>query len=51
MRIKKIYKFALGNLGAQCENFQVYYKFYNEDFKLAQKIKGLIEGLTSFLKE
>lgn len=51
MRIKKIYKFALRNRGGQFENFQVDHEFSNEVFKLAQEIKGLIERLTSFLKQ
>lgn len=51
IRIKKIYRFALENRGGQFENFQADHEFSNEVFKLAQKIKGLVERLASFLKE
>lgn len=50
-RIKKIYKFALGNRGGQFEDFQIEYEFENELFNLAQEIKGLVERLAAFLKE
>ena len=46
IRIKKIYKFVLENYGGQFENYQA-----DHDFNLAQKIKGLVERLASFLKE
>ncbi len=48
IKIKKIYKFALGNRGGQFENFQADDEFV---FRLAQEIKGLVERLASFLKE
>jgi len=51
IRIKKIYRFALGNRGGQFENFQANYEFSNEVFNLAQGIKLLVERLASFLKE
>ena len=51
-KIKKIYKFALQTRGGQLEQFQADHdKFSNEAFKLAQKIKGLVERLARFLKE
>ena len=51
IKIKKIYKFALGNRGGQFKEFQADHEFSNEAFKLAQEIKGLIERLAVFLKE
>jgi hypothetical protein len=51
IRIKKIYKFALENRGGQFENSQADHEFFNEVFKLAQEIKGLVERLASFLRE
>lgn len=52
MRIRKIYKFALGNRGGQFEHFQGDMSVSNESvFTLAQKIKGIVERLASFLKE
>lgn len=51
MRIKRIYKVALGNYGGQLEDFQANYEFSNEVFNLAQKIKGLVERLAALLKE
>lgn len=51
IKIKKIYKFALGNRGGQLEEFQADHHFSNEVFKLAQEIKGLVERLAVFLKE
>ena len=50
-KIKKIYKFALGNRGGQFEEFQKDHEFSNKVFKLAQEIKGLVERLAVFLKE
>ena len=51
-KIKKIYKFALQTRGGQLEQFQADHdKFSNEAFKLAQKIKGLVERLARFLKK
>jgi hypothetical protein len=51
MRTKKIYKFALESRGGQFENVQTDHEFSNEVFKLAEKIKGLVERLALFLKE
>ena len=51
IRVKNIYKFALGNRGGQFENFQADHEVSNEVFKLAQEVKGLVERLASFLKE
>jgi len=51
IRIKKIYRFALGIPGGQFENFQAAYGFSNEVFKLTQEIKGLVKRLASFLKK
>ena len=50
-RIKKIYKFVLGNRGGQFEEFQADYEFSNKVFNLAQEIKGIIERLAVFLKQ
>ena len=51
-RIKKIYKFALNNRGRQqFEDFEAQHEFSNEDFKLAQEIKGIVERLARFLKQ
>nr|WPV76512.1 hypothetical protein [Naviculales sp.] len=50
-KIKKIYKFALNNRGGQFEEFEAQQEFSNESFKLAQKIRAIVEQLASFLKE
>lgn len=51
IKLKKIYKFALGNRGGQFEQFQADSELYNEAFKLVQEIKISVERLASFLKE
>ena len=51
IRIKRVYRFALNSSGGQFVNFKADQKFSNESFKLAQKIKILVEKLASFLKE
>jgi hypothetical protein len=50
-KIQKIYKFALNSRGGQFAEFEAQHEFSNESFKLAQKIKGVIERLAHFLKE
>ena len=51
IKIKKIYKFALGNRGGQFQEFKADYEFSNEVLKLAQEIKNMVERLARFLKE
>ena len=49
--IYKIYRFALGSRGGDFEGLAKDHQFSNEVFKLAQKIKGLVERLARFLKK
>ena len=51
VKIKQIYRFALGNRGGQFEEFQADHEFSNEVFNLAQNIKGLVERLAVFFKQ
>ena len=50
-RIMKIHKLVLRTNGGQFEDFQADPEFSNEVFKLAQKIKVVMERLARFLKK
>ena len=49
--IEKIYRLALNNRGGQFEDFEAPHKFSNENFKLAHKIKEIVDRLAWFFKD